>query len=385
MFGLRQRRADEQRAIQATAWGDWGDAYQTWAGVNVTTDSSLQLLAVYGCNRFICEGISTLPVDVFRELPDGTRQEIALPPWLHKPTPYLDRVAWLTQVLTSLLLDGNAYLHLRYSEGRLIELEPLNPALVKVRRVNGRKTFFVNGVQAGDLDILHIPGLMFPGSDVGLSPVEMARQTIGAGMSADEYAARFFGQGASMSGVIEVPGDMPAEGAGSAKELAKQFNRRHSGKNKAHLPAVLVAGAKWQSTGVTNEQAQFLQTRQFTAAQIASMMFLIDPTEFGMSMDKGSSITYANLEQRNARKVTVTYLPWLVRLEHAISELLARPRFMKFNVNGLLRGDTKTRYESYRIANPTDTWLAADEIRAFEDLPPLPSEPAPTTEAPTDD
>jgi len=121
---------------------------------------------------------------------------------------------------------------------------------------------------------------------------------------------------------------------------------------------------------VTNEQAQFLQTQQFTAAEIASFMFQIDPTEFGMSMDKGSSITYANLEQRNARKVAVTYLPWIVRLETAFSALLAQPRFMKFNVNGLLRGDLQTRYGSYETGI-TNGFLLRSEARAFEDLRPI--------------
>jgi HK97 family phage portal protein len=364
------RNLAEQRSIQSMPWGEWGDTgSSTWAGVRVNTDSAMQLLTVYGCNRFICEGISTLPVDVFRETADGARVEHRPPPWLLQPTADLDRVAWLTQILTSLLLDGNAYLRRVYdSEMRLVELVPLDPAKVKpFRRSDKSKGFRVNGVEVPNFEIVHIPGVMAPGADEGMSPVEAARQTIGSGLSAEEFAARFFSQGANMSGVIETPNDLSPT---NAKTMADSFARRHSGVRKAHLPGVLVGGATWKATGVTQEQAQFLQTRQFTAAEICAFLFLIDPTEFGVSMDKGSSITYANLEQRNARKVQVTFLPWLVRLETVLSALLPQPRFLKFNVNGLLRGDLKTRYESYAIAIK-NKFMTPNEAREHEDMEPL--------------
>lgn len=380
MFGARTGPSlDElvERAVQATAWGDWGDGSglnMTWAGNAVSLSSSLQLLAVYGCNRFICEGISTLPSDVFRETGD-VRSEVSKPAWLTQPTPDLDFIAWCTQVLSSLLLAGNAFLWVRRQGVMISEVVPLDPSTVTVSREQGRKVLRRNGVVL-DGDIRHVPGVMFPGSDVGLSPIEAARQIIGAGTAVEEFAARFFGQGANMSGVIEDPGPLDPV---KAKETARIFGRLHSGNRKAHLPAVLQGGAKWAPTGVTNEQAQFLQTRQFTAAQIASQMFLIDPTEFGMSMDKGSSVTYANLEQRNARKVQVTFLPWIIRLEAAITGLLPKPQFFKFNVNGLLRGDTKTRFETYEIASRINTAAVAigqdpvldtEEMREFEDLEP---------------
>ncbi len=385
MFGSGSRAPtfDAERAMQATAWGQWGDETMfgsTWSGTNVVASSSLQLLAVYGCVRFICEGISTLPLDVFREKDDGTRVEMGKPPWLVHPTPDLDFIAWTTQVLTSLLLAGNAYCRVEYTgaEGIAIDrLTPIDPARVAVTRENGRKTYRVGGVVENPRSIWHVPGLMFPGSDVGVSPVEAARQAVGGGLAVEEFAARFFGQGANLGGVIEDPGPIDPT---KAKETARIWARLHSGNRKAHLPGVLQGGAVWKATGVSNEQSQFLQTRQFTAAQIASQMFLIDPTEFGMSMDKGSSVTYANLEQRNARKVQVTFLPWIVRLEAALSALLLNPRYVKFNVNGLLRGDTKTRFETYEIASRINTAAAAEgqppillttEMREFEDLEPI--------------
>jgi HK97 family phage portal protein len=368
MFGLRAR--DEVRAVQATAWGEWGDSGgQTWAGTPVTTSSSLQLLTVYGCVRFIADGIATLPLHAHRA--DGT--QLPNPRWLDYPFGDLDRVGWMTQVLTSLLLDGNAYLWVS-AAGSNLQLMPLDPGSVKVRAENGVRTYTINGTVVDPVNLLHIPGIMYPGTVKGLSPVEAARQSIGQGMAAQEFGAKFFGQGATMSGVIEAPAEMPP---GATEEMARAWARKHSGKGKSHLPGVLTGGATWKTTGVTNEQAQFLETRQFTAAEIAGQMFLIDPSELGIGVT-GTSLTYANLEQRATRRVQVTYLPWIVRIENALSALLARPRYVKVNVNGLLRGDTKTRYETYQIGIANQI-IDPAEAREFEDLPPR-DMPAPTPE-----
>ncbi len=384
MFGIRQ--SGGVRA-QATPWGDWGDSFaqgsQTWAGNQVTVGNASQLLTVYGCCRFIYEGISTLPIDVFRETTnadgDVERSEAPKPLWLTEPTVDLNLTDWMTQVLNSLLLAGNAYLHKVYDgRGQLAQLVPMDPAKVSVSRATGQKLYYVNGRPVDPYELLHIKGGMYPGADVGLSPVEAARQSIGAGMAVNEFGARFFGQGATLAGVIEDPA--PADPQ-KARDTARIFSRLHGGNRKAHLPGVLMGGATWKAAGVTQEQAQFLQTRAFNAAEIASHMFLIDPTEFGQSAgDKSSTLTYQNLEQRNARKVQVTFLPWIVRLETAWTALLPKGQFAKLNVGALLRGDTKTRFDTYLVASQINTALRAQgdtpilvgkEMRQFEDLPAL--------------
>lgn len=389
MTVLRTLLAPERRAPgdNGTVWGSWGDSSsETWAGPSVSYGNSHQLLTVYGCVRFIADGISTLPIDVFTGSGDNARP-VTAPTWVERPTAELDRVEWMTQVLWSLLLAGNAYLRIRRSDATIEELVPLDPSVVQVGRERGAKVYRINAQTIDPFEILHIKGVMAPGSDVGMSPVEAARQNIGLGMAATEFGARFFDQNGTLGGVIETPGNLDPQ---MARRMARDWSRLHSGRKKAHLPGVLEGGATWKPTGVTNEQAQFLSTRMFTAAEIAAQMFLIDPTEFGVSADKGSSITYANLEQRQARRVTVTYLPWIIRIERALSSLLARPRFVKVNVNGLLRGDSKSRYETYSLAEQINAsaknrgekpLLTTQEMRSFEDLPPLTGpdpQPAPT-------
>jgi HK97 family phage portal protein len=366
-FGLGRRQ--EARAIQSTPWGVWpGDEYgPTWAGASVDARSSLQLLTVYGCVRLITDSIATLPLGVFRKV-DGTPKAETVPAWLVTPTVGLSRTAWMTQVLSSLLLHGNAYIGVkRNDQGSLIELVVLDPCRVQVDREGGALVVHVDG-RTVPYQVLHIPGLMLPGADVGFSPVEAARQSIGMGMAAQEYGARFFGQGATLAGVIEVPGELPP---GKPKEMAQMWRRRHAGKTKAHLPGVLEGGAKWVSTGVTNEQAQFLETRGFTAAEIAGQMFLLDPSDLGIPMPSGPNQTYANLEQRNLRRVQVALLPWIVRVEEALSGLLPQPRYVKLNVAGLLRADLKTRFESYAIGI-SNKFMVPNQARAFEEWEPLP-------------
>ena len=364
MLAIRKRH--EVRA-QATTWGDWpGDnTGSSWAGAAVDTRSSLQLLTVYGCVSLIADSIATLPLDVYRES-GGQRVEIATPMWLEEPTVDLDRTAWLTQILTSLLLNGNAFLWVRRDADRITQIVPLDPTQVQVRRDRGVKLYVVAGQAMTSFDILHIPAVMFPGADVGLSPVEAAKQSIGLGMSAQEYGARFFGQGATLSGVIETPGELTPD---KAKEIAKAWAKQHSGKAKAHLPGVLEGGAVWKQTGVNNEQAQFLATRQYTAAEIAGQMFKVDPSDLGIPV-VGTSLTYANLQDRNLRRAQVTLMPWMIRLEHAFSALLAKPRYVKFNLDGMLRADLKTRYEAHQIGI-TAGFLLRSEARELEDLPPL--------------
>ena len=368
----------EVRQQQATAWGNWsGDSTPVYSGERVDSVSAMQLLTVYGCVRLIADSISTLPIDVYRELPDGTKSELAKPDWLRSPTVDLDFPEWCSQVLTSLLIHGNAYIAvLRNERNVIVELVPLDPTMINVRREQGRKTYWVNG-QPYPGEIVHIKGLMLPGSDVGYSPIEAARQAIGLGLATTRYGSEWFAGDGNMPGVIELP--KPAQ-PGTMKDLADQWRRKRT-KGGRGLPGVLQDGATWKPTGVTNEQAQFLATRNYTAAEIAGQMFLLDPSDLGIAVN-GTSLTYANLEQRNARRVQVTLLPWIVRVEAAISALLFNPRFMKFNLEGLLRGDTLSRYQSYAIGI-TNGFLLTEEARDIEDLPPIPGMPLPPGEEPS--
>lgn len=363
-------RRESSAPQNLTAWGDWGgNAAVTSSGSTVTTSNATQLLTVYGCDRFISDGISTLPVDTFATV-NGEAVETTPPAWVEQPTPDLDWIAWCGQTLSSMLLGGDFFGFRVYARGTLQQIIPLDPGVVVVYRDRGRKRYRVNGEDIDPFLILHIPAVMYPGADRGMSPVEAARQSIGIGMAAQEFGGRFFGQGTTLSGVIEVPGELSPE---QARIMARDWSRKHGGKDKSNLPGVLQGGAAWKPTQLSNEQSQFLETRGYTASEIAGQMFLIDPSEMGLPV-QGTSLTYGNLTERNERRVQVTFLPWIVRLEKYLSRELPVGEYLKIKTDGLLRGSTKTRWDTYKIGVDLGA-LEVEEVRSLEDLPPLPDKP----------
>jgi HK97 family phage portal protein len=372
MIDELRSQVDELRA-QATLWGNWsGQSVSTWAGIDVDREQALRLLAVYGSVRMITDGISTMPVDVFRKKADGTSESLSTPMWLDEPMVGLPFTEWCSQVLTSLLLDGNSFfVVMRNERNAIVELIPLANDSVSVRRDKGRKVYVVAGVEYQG-EIVHIKAMMLAGSDLGLSPVEYARQTIGLGLAAQKFGAEFFDGPGNMPGVIEAPKPVQPELMQATTRSWQKF-RRQGGQG---LPAMLQDGMTFKPTGVTNEQAQFLETRQWSAAEIAGQMFLLDPSDLGIPVS-GTSLTYGNLVERDTRRVKVAYLPWMVRIERALSALLFNPRFMKFNQDALLRGDLKSQYEAFNIALAGQPFLAVDEVRDTIDRGPLPASEQP--------
>jgi HK97 family phage portal protein len=362
----------EQRALQVTPWGPWTSSYGTSAGVNVTEDLSLNLLTVYGCVTLISDTIATLPRNVYRDLGEDVSEQVSiLPRWFEQPNPDTDIIEFLTQSLTSLLLDGNAYWAYETDRNFMPNvIRVLNPVNMQVIDIGQGPVYIYKGAPyAGRL--LHIKGLTRPGTLKGLSPIESARQSIGIGLAEQEFAGKFYENGAVLSAVIEVPGPMTQD---QARDLRENISRAHGGVGKAHLPGVLSGGAKWNQISVTPEQMSFLESRQYQAAEICAQMFLLDPSMLGIASSgtRGQNLTYANLEQRGIHLVQFTLMRWIIRLERAFSFLLAKPQYMKFNVDAIQRADLKTRYEAYAIGTAGAAFLKINEPRALEELPPVP-------------
>jgi HK97 family phage portal protein len=326
------------------------------------------LLSVYGAVQLIADSISTLPLDVL----DG-RDPVDTPAWLDDPRP-LDRVDFVNGIVTSLLLEGNAFVAVgRNTRSAVATVDLLAPSRVDVELVGATNTpqFHVDG-QPFPGEILMIRGLMLPGQIRGISPIEFARQSIGLGLGAQEQAQRFYSQGAVVPGVIHSKSELSVE---QMREIRDQWLASHGGSARSHLPVVLTGDTSWQSVTVTPEQAQFLESRQFSDAQIVGQLFLIDPSMLGIALS-GTTLTYQNLEQRGAHLVRHSLLRWIVRVERGLSRLLPPSQHVKLNVNGLMRGDMNSRYASYRIAAELNALLGApllsvQEMRDMEDLGPM--------------
>ena len=358
----------EERAVRDPAWARWAAGSDLLpVGPGVTAESAMGLLCVYGAVQLISDSIATLPVDVL----DG-RDVLPLPAWLADRAD-TDRIDLFSAMLTSLLLEGNAICAVgRGDRGQVVTVDVLDPRRVQVS-ADGVDTFrFTIDGRPSPAEILMVRGLMMPGRIRGLSPVEYARQSIGLGLGAQDQAARFYSQGAVTPGVIHSKSDLSVD---QMREIRDQWLSSHGGSSKSHLPIVLTGDTSWQSLSMTQEQAQFLESRQFTDAQIAGQMFLIDPSMLGIAM-QGSTLTYQNLEQRGHHLVRHSLLRWIVSLERVLSRLLPNGLHLKYNVNGLMRCVLNSRYASYEAAARINGLLGApllsvQEMRDLEDLGPM--------------
>lgn len=331
----------------------------------------MRMISVYACQSLIADGIASLPVDHFSKSAGKktSLDQTKSPRWIRQPNPFQTSYAFWHRVIISLLCDGNAFLAIIRNDAGVIQaLWCLHPQDVQIEEgVAGDDQYRVSGVdQLLSRDsILHIPAFTVPGCSRGLSPLDMAREAIGLGLTAEEFGARFFSQGTTMAGVIEHPGTpQPAE----AKLLRDMFKKTHAGIKNSHTVGVLTGGASFKPITMTPEQAQFLETRRFQKAEIALLYrvpaYLVDSS---VTSTWGSGI-----EEQNKFFVDQTLMPWIVRIEQSISTfLLPGQQYLKFNLDARLRAKTKDRYEGYRTAL-TNGFMNADEIRALEDMDPLP-------------
>ena len=346
------------------------------SGKSVNEKTALQTTAVYACVRILAETIASLPLHTYRYSPGGKEkaQEHPLYHLLHsEPNPEMTSFVFRETLMGHLLLWGNAYAQIiRDGRGRVLGLYPLLPSKMLVSRTDqgilfyqyekDGRTYFLP-----DTDVLHIPGLGFDGL-VGYSPVAMAKNAIGMAIATEEYGAKFFANGASPGGVLEHPGVVKDPG-----KIRESWNAVYQGSGNAHRVAVLEEGMKFQPIGIPPEQAQFLETRKYQLNEIARI-FRIPPHMIG-DLEKSS---FSNIEQQSLEFVMYTLDPWVIRWEQAISRVLfsdseKRQYFVKFNVDGLLRGDYQSRMNGYAVGRQNG-WLSANDIRELENLNRIPPE-----------
>jgi HK97 family phage portal protein len=216
-------------------------------------------------------------------------------------------------------------------------------------------------------DVLHIPGLGFDGL-VGYSPIAMAKNAVGLAIATEEYGAKFFANGAAPGGVLEHPGTIK-----DPQKIKESWNAAYQGSGNSHRVAVLEEGMKYQPIGISPEQAQFLETRKFQINEIARIFRV--PPHMLADLEKSS---FSNIEQQSLEFVKYTLDPWVVRWEQSMCRALLMESeksklFIKFNVDGLLRGDYVSRMSGYATARQNG-WMSANDIRELENLDRIPVE-----------
>ena len=361
-----------------------GSAYtfytgRTTAGKAVTQRSAMQMTAVYSCVRILSEAIASLPLHLYRYTDSGGKEKATDSPLyflLHdEPNPEMTSFVFRETLMTHLLLWGNAYAQIiRNGKGEVTAMYPLMPDRITVDRDENGRLYYEYIVSSDDapinkksivrlqsFDVLHIPGLGFDGL-VGYSPIAMAKNAIGMSIACEEYGSKFFANGAAPSGVLEHPGTIK-----DPSRVRESWTQSFGGSANAHKVAVLEEGMKYTPISISPEQAQFLETRKFQINEIARI-FRVPPHMVG-DLEKSS---FSNIEQQSLEFVKYTLEPWIIRWEQSISRSLLsieekRKYFVKFNVDGLLRGDYQSRMNGYATARQNG-WMSANDIRELENL-----------------
>mgnify|MGYP000878862053 CR=1 FL=1 len=376
-FGERLRLA-----ARALLFGsdDWVRAlkgyYETASGQIVTADTAMRIATVNACVRILSETIASLPLHVYQRLDNGGKERAPDHPLyelLHsRPNPWQTSFEFREQMMSHLLLRGNFFAVKLYHGDLIIDdLIPLNPDNVTVLQLPDYSLQYqISGTGAGTLilgqkDVLHIRGLSRNGI-LGESVIAQARDTFGSALATQEYAGKFWRNDATPAGIIKVAKKLEK---GEADRIREIWTDDHGGSANAHKLHVLGDGASFEKIEMTAEDSQLIETRRFQRSELASLfrvplMLLQADTQ---------TTTYASSEQFMLAFAMHSIRPWLVRIEQALQmQLFTAPQkyFPEFNLDGLLRGDLKSRYEAYKIARDAG-WMSKNDIREKENMNPI--------------
>lgn len=377
--------------VKKSAAPDWGtlERYIAWAfgggaassGIVVNPQTAMQAAAVYSCVKVLAESIAMLPCNVYQRSKDGSKSEARNHPlWalLHdQPNDWQTSVEFIEMMVAALCLRGNAYAWInRTKSGRIVELLPLHPDMVRANMETGFQLQYQVTMPDGSFqymgpgELFHIRGLTLNGW-LGISPIAYARESIGLALATEKFGGQLFKNGAKMGGVLEHPGSLSQS---AYERLKDTFDAAYSGEN-AHKTAILEEGMKWSKVSMTADDSQFLDTRKYQRSEIAAI-FRVPPHMIG-DLERA---TFSNIEQQSLEFVTFTLMPWLTRIEKAIKRDLFTPAerrdlTVKFGVASLLRGDASAR-SMYYHNGILDGWMTRNEARSAESeigimLPPL--------------
>ena len=355
------------------------------SGKTVNETTALQISAVFACCKILAESVACLPLHVYQQDGKGNKTLATKHPLyylLHdSPNPEMTAYTFKENTMLHLLLNGNSYSQIVIRDDRIIGLYPLISNRMTVKRDDSGEIVYTYRPSTGEnthmkkpeevtlrrQDVLHIPALGFDGV-IGFSPIAMARNAIGVAIATEEFGAKFFENGARPSGVLEHPDTVK-----NFDKLREEWQKVYGGSQNAGKVAILEEGMKYQQISIPPNDAQFLDTRKFQIAEIARIFRV--PLHMLNELDRA---TFSNITQQSLEFVVYTLTPWLVRLEQSFNKSLFNEAergkyFVKFNVEGLLRGDYETRMRGYQIALQSGI-MSVNEVRELEDFNAIPAE-----------
>ena len=321
---------------------------QVSSGVQIRTETALQLAAVWGSTALISDSIATLPIRQWK-LVSGEPVAMDSAPVIQQPWTEMTQRDFITQGTVSLLTAGNIFGQIAAYTDMMLpdQVQLLNPDRVNVRRNENTKQIeirFQNGLIPPDR-VTRAMGLSKPGDIKGLNPVAYMRESMGLARAQDLMAGAFFANSARPDGVITFPGDLDVNEVKAAKA---NWLEAHQGINKGYIPAFMTGGATFAPVSMSLVDVQFLEMMQYSASVISGMIYRVPPHMLGM-VDKDTSWG-AGIEQQELGFVRNTLLIWLARWEDLMTTWLPSRQFVTFDLSTRLRGDTLQRFSAYQIA-----------------------------------
>jgi HK97 family phage portal protein len=354
-----------------------GDDSTIEGDYEIDSDTAMKYTAVFACNRVLAETLASTPIKVYKKTKEG-REEASdndLYDILHnKPNDEMSPFNFKEVMMLNQNLGGNAFAQKIFNKfGDIIGLYPLRWQDVKIdRQKNGELIYKIKQEDKTEKiltrkDIFHVPGMSYDGVN-GLSPIEYVNRAIKLGLSYEEFGEKFYQNGANASGIVEHPDAMSEE---AFLRFKREFARAFQGLANSGKPIILEGGAKYTQLTMKPADAQLLESKRFQIEDIARIYRV--PLHLIQDLTRS---TNNNIEHQSLEFVMYTMLPHFQRWEENINmQLLTREQrkqgyYVEFKIDNLLRGDSKSRAESYRIGRDAG-YLSVNEVRKMENLDPI--------------
>jgi len=346
------------------------------AGILVSPESALQSSVVWACKRAISETLASLPLSLMQDVNGNKRHatEKGLYRIIHdEPNSEMSDMEF-RETLTGHLLDGNAYARVarRSGSGDVVGLTIMSPLATIPRRRPDKSLYYEfsedgKPLELSPSEVLHLRGLGFDGV-TGYSVIQLARNSIGLAQIQERYASQWFARGGRRPYYLEHPTKFKDNDFDKFREMwAKQYGNTEN----FHNPPILEGGLKYTELGFSPQDAQFLESRQFSVTEICRW-YRISPH----LVQDLSRATFANIEHLAIEFVQHTLMPWCVRWEKALNRTLLTDQekkqgyYFKHNMNALLRGDFASRMAGFSTALQNGI-MCPNEVRELEDMNPF--------------
>ena len=348
------------------------------SGQIVSKEQAIRVAAVWSCVRVLSETIASLPISLYEKDSDNRKTIKSDSPLNNlvgeQPSPLFNSFMFFERIIVDLSMDGNFYAYIERNAGGLpIGLHPIKCDDVDIFIApKGRGVYYyvtdrddtypIQG-KVESIDMIHVKGLSFDGV-VGKSPIVTAAETLGIAIALDKHAGSFFKNGAAIGGILKHPGTLKPE---TAKRLRESWGTKYSGAENAGKTAILEEGMEFQARSIPNNQAQFIESRQYQISDICRIFRV--PNHLVNDL---SNATYSNIEAQQIDFVVHTITPWIKRIESELNSKLVPfnkrgKEYFKFNLTAILRGDSKARADYYRTLVNIGV-MSPDEVRKLEDL-----------------